>query len=208
MLMVLLAVVVVSGVIGLTLQQSLPRRLLELVPHETVPTQIASVREQLREEAEELVQAAFEPSLKKPAARREEDAPALLSYLPADVSRAAVRPQARPGSKPAGAPSPDVEPLRRFYQSTVAPFLREPGRSPLRSSSEAALLFVDLKDALEPALLPTVEALEGLCERRRQLDVQARLQFWLHSWLCVHLPLSAALVVLMFVHAWVAVKYW
>ena len=31
---------------------------------------------------------------------------------------------------------------------------------------------------------------------------------WLHGWLLVHLPLSMALVVLMFIHIYVAIKYW
>ena len=31
---------------------------------------------------------------------------------------------------------------------------------------------------------------------------------WLHNWLIIHLPLSVALVILMFVHVWVALKYW
>jgi hypothetical protein len=31
---------------------------------------------------------------------------------------------------------------------------------------------------------------------------------WLHSWLCIHVPLSVALVGLMFVHIFVALKYW
>ena len=47
-----------------------------------------------------------------------------------------------------------------------------------------------------------------MCEERRQWDRQARLHFWLHNWLWVHFPLSVALVVLMFVHIWAALKYW
>jgi hypothetical protein len=203
-LMVLLIVVVASGVVGLALQQILPRRLLELVPQETVPTQIPRVRMQLYEEAAELVEAASAAG--KPATKKEDGEP-VLSYLPAGVARMAIRPAARPSAKPAGA-APDTQPLRVFHDTLIAPYLRSTGRSPLRSASQSGVLFQDLRDMLEPALHPTVNALEELCQRRRQYDEQARLQFWLHSWLCLHLPLSAALVVLMFVHAWYALKYW
>jgi hypothetical protein len=203
-LMVLLIVVVASGVGGLALQQFLPRRLLELVPQETVATQIPRVREQLHEEAAELVEAAC--GIGKAAAKKEEGEP-VLSYLPAGVARMTIRPAARPAAKPAGV-APNAQPLHVFHDSLIAPYLRSRGRSPLRSASQSGVLFQDLRDMLEPALHPTVDALEELCERRRQYDEQSRLQFWLHSWLCIHLPLSAALVVLMFVHAWVALKYW
>ena len=46
-----------------------------------------------------------------------------------------------------------------------------------------------------------------LCESRRQLGEQERIHRWLHNWLYVHLPLSLALVILMFVHVWVALKF-
>jgi hypothetical protein len=202
-LMVLLIIVIASGIVGLVFQQILPRRLLELVPQETVPTQIPRVRLQLHEEAAELVEIACGA---KPAAKKENGEP-ILSYLPAGVARMTIRPAARPAAKPAGA-TPDAQPLRAFHDSLIAPYLQFGAHTPLRSASQSGVLFQDLRDILEPALHPTVDALEELCGRRRQYDEQARLQFWLHSWLCIHLPLSAALVVLMFVHAWFAIKYW
>ena len=203
-LMVLLVVVVASGLVGLIFQQTLPRRLLEQVPQETVPTQLVSLREQLRLEAEEIVQTACGETV----AKRADDGEAVLSYLPAGVSRGAGKPQPKPAAKPAGALTADVTPLRRFYQNVVVPYLRRPARSPMRSATQGALLFQDLRDALEPELHSAVDSLESLCERQRQFDEQARVHFWLHAWLWVHLPLSAALIVLMFVHAWVALKYW
>jgi hypothetical protein len=52
-----------------------------------------------------------------------------------------------------------------------------------------------------------VTSLEGMCEQRRQMDAQARIHFWLHNWLWVHLPLSVALIVLMVIHAFYAIKF-
>jgi hypothetical protein len=40
---------------------------------------------------------------------------------------------------------------------------------------------------VNPAAHSVVDALEDLCERRRQLDEQARLHGWLHGWILVHL---------------------
>jgi hypothetical protein len=58
-----------------------------------------------------------------------------------------------------------------------------------------------------PEAHPAVGALRDLCEQRRQLHAQARLHFWLHNWLWVHLPLSVALVVLMGIHIYVTLRY-
>ena len=52
------------------------------------------------------------------------------------------------------------------------------------------------------------DALEGLCEQRRQYGLQIQLHGWLHGWLCVRVPLSVALIGLMLVHIVVALKYW
>ena len=54
-LMVLLAIVVMSGVLGAILQHYLPRTITARVPMETIYEEIPHVREQLREEAEQLV---------------------------------------------------------------------------------------------------------------------------------------------------------
>jgi hypothetical protein len=78
----------------------------------------------------------------------------------------------------------------------------------VRSQHQAAVLFQDRRTKLDPAAHVTIDALENLCDQRRQLEEQARMHFWLHGWLCVHLPLSVALFVLMVLHIWYALKYW
>lgn len=206
-LMLLLVVVVVSGVVGLVLQQFVPGRLLEEVPGETVPTQLERVMIQLHKEADALARLAC--GMPAEAADEKESEEPVLSYLPADVSRGRVLAKAAP-AKPGAGPALDVDALRRFHETTLIPFLRnrKGRRSPLRSASQAAVLFDDLRNSVPPSVRATVDTLEDLCERRRQLEQQQRLHFWLHSWLFVHLPLSGALLVLMFVHAVFALKYW
>jgi hypothetical protein len=52
-----------------------------------------------------------------------------------------------------------------------------------------------------------LDRLEELCRERRRLAEQDRLHRWLHAWLLVHVPLSAALLVLGVVHAVTALYY-
>ncbi|MFO0845404.1 MAG: hypothetical protein U0797_23975 [Gemmataceae bacterium] len=49
--------------------------------------------------------------------------------------------------------------------------------------------------------------LRGLCDERRQMGEQARLHRWLHVWLLIHVPVTAALLVLAAAHAVMSV-YW
>jgi hypothetical protein len=206
-LLLLLVVVVVSGVVGLVLQQFVPGRLLEEVPGETVPTQLERVMTQLYKEADALARVAC--GMPAEAADEKEAAEPILSYLPADVSRGRTVAKAAP-AKPAAGPAYDMDALHRFHEMTLVPFLRDRRgrRSPLRSASQAAVLFDDLRNSVPPSVRGTVDTIEDLCERRRQLEQQQRLHFWLHSWLFIHLPLSGALLVLMFVHAVFALMYW
>ncbi len=57
-LMVLLVIVIVSGILGAALQHYMPRRMTAQVPMETIYEEIPHVREQLRDEADQLVAAA------------------------------------------------------------------------------------------------------------------------------------------------------
>lgn len=56
-------------------------------------------------------------------------------------------------------------------------------------------------------LRATLDFLEDACEQARQLRRQARITYLLHGWLLVHVPLTAALLVLGVVHAVVALLY-
>ncbi|HKB36922.1 MAG TPA: hypothetical protein VKD72_10740, partial [Gemmataceae bacterium] len=113
-------------------------------------------------------------------------------------------------SHPALPPVPNSEPLRDFFNETAARYLKRgaEANSPLADPSQARVLFSDLRLALDPRAHGAVNALENLCDQRRQFDQQARLHYWLHNWLWVHLPLSLALIILMFVHIFKTLQYW
>jgi hypothetical protein len=212
-LMVLFLVVIVSGIWGLILQNMLPYRMLDEVPAETIYSQIDYVVNQMGKEAERLVLATCGPEegngeteFESPAAKRE-----AATYLTVGAVRSAGRVQGKVLETlvPATAVA-EAEPLRAFFHGQIAPYLRRgaASRSPLHYANKSATLFQDLRTKLPRSAHEAVGALENLCDQRRQLEKQARMHFWLHSWLWLHLPLSVALVALMFVHVFVAMKYW
>jgi hypothetical protein len=67
--------------------------------------------------------------------------------------------------------------------------------------------FDNLRREFPEAAWTPLSAMEEICEEKRQLDHQARLHRLLHAWLLVHLPASAALILLSIVHAIGALRY-
>ena len=61
--------------------------------------------------------------------------------------------------------------------------------------------------ATKSPLSHSIDRLERLCVERRQLGEQARLHFWLHVWLFLHIPITVVLLVLGTIHAVMSV-YW
>jgi len=212
-LTVLLVIVVLSGVWGLYLQQTIPKRMLDEVPGETIYSQIEHISHLTKQEAERLVDATCgRAGLDQ---RDSPDEAADYDSAPAYVVVGAVRSVGRlqgnvlQTSVPSS-PVPGSEPLRIFFNQEVRPYLLRGfhSSSPLSSRSRAEGIFRDLRTQLDPRAHPTVEAIAAACEQRRQHDLQIRLHRWLHGWLLIHLPLSIALVILMFIHVYVALKYW
>jgi hypothetical protein len=211
-LMTLFLLVIASGVWGVVAQQFLPSRMLNDIPAETIYSQIPYVSAQLTAEAGRLVLAVCGPPEDGQADADEAQAEAdvSLGHLVVGAVRTAGRTQGKVLETRAApsTPIPQTETLRVFFRDSLKPYLSGAAPdSPLAHQRGAHGVFQDLRTRLPAAANPSVELLEGLCEQRRQLDRQARLHFWLHNWLCVHLPLSAALIVLMFVHVFVALQY-
>lgn len=181
-LMAVFLIVIASGIGGLLVQQFLPRRMLFDLPGETVYSLTDGVAELLVKEADRVIETLCGPA-QPPAAGKDPELPQ---------------------------PSPGMEGVRDFHRGLLVPYLLQGERtdSPLRFPAGMAAQFRDLRATLPPSARDGLAALEECCNQRRQLDEQRRLQFWLHSWLCVHVPLSVSLIVLMFVHAWAALQYW
>lgn len=184
-LVVLMVVVTLSGVLGLILQQILPRVMTLRVPMETIYEQIAHVREQLLKEADDLVSAVVGPLQGAAMAL-----PPGTTESPSKVVK----------------PAEGSGPLREFYLERVRPFLgaERLGKSVVDASPGA---FTSVRMLLPPPLHEKLRDLEVMCEERRQLAAQARLHRWLHGWLLVHIPLSYALLLLTVVHAVQSIRY-
>lgn len=202
---VLFIVIIVSGILGLALQQFIPRMLLIDVAGETVYSQLETVAAQYLRDADLLVERLrSEPVEHAIGVTHEEFHAAGLgrrTRVPVALvtaERSLTQEAARAGV------------LTLAYDKTIRPFLVQgphPG-SALNEPTRAAAFFQDLRTRLDAELMSTVDSLEAWCENRRGFGRQAWLHWLLHSWLSVHLPLSVALVVLMLVHAVVALKYW
>jgi hypothetical protein len=178
---------------------------------ETIYSQIGHILDQYADEAEKLVRLTCGSARDThPTNAGVPAADQATSHLVTDTMRSAGRLQGKvvqPGIKARWVPG--SEPLLAFYRSHVDPYLRaESGwKLSLSSTSRAASLFHELKTALRPEAHPVVERIVALCDQRRQLDLQARMHRWLHVWLAIHVPFSAALVGLMAPHAFLALKF-
>jgi hypothetical protein len=204
---VLFLLVIASGIVGLVLQQVIPRRLLEEVPEETIFAQIDRVCARFGSESEALVLATCGAG--EEAAPRTSAPPRKARVvIGAERSMRNFRGKALPVDAPsdlvAGA---DV--IRFTFEKSIRPYLLRGrrSRSVLRNRTKAAAVFADLKASVAPEAHPTIDALAGYCQKRRQLDVQERLQALLHGWLVVHLPLSVLMFAAMMIHAVYALRY-
>ena len=171
--------VTASGVWGLLMQQWLPQKLLAEVSGETVASQIDFLGDYHAAEATRLIDA--------------------LVTVPPES-----------GTTDAQVMGPPARDLVAFRDDLLLPYLRVGmrSRSPLVSRTEADQRFARLRDGVPEVARPALDRLRELTEMRRQWDAQARVQFWLHNWLVLHLPLSVAMTVLMVLHAVSALKYW
>jgi hypothetical protein len=197
-LMIVFALVVLSGVLGLVLQQFLPRLMTVSARGETIYEQIPHVIQTLRLDAYEVVSAVCGPIEEAAEERAQCEA----------IQRDPRRARHVLARQPASAPAEGSAPLRHLYRETVRPFLMGDGRhGPLADARETEGLGQGLLRLLPPALHEAARDLLAIAAERRDYAVQARLHRWLHGWLLVHVPLSAALLVLLIAHAVFALRY-
>jgi len=205
-------VVIASGVFGLVLQNTLPRLMTDLVPEETVYSQIDEVGRQLAVDAVKLAElygGPAPPGRWDYLERRTDKASAaaageVVAGAPRSVGTLVERAR-RPQIEAAPAsPSPE---LHRALEDGVADFLVTGRSVRLTSAQQIDWYFEDLARRVRPEVRPAVEQIRSLCQRRRQLNVQRTFHVWLHGWLSIHLPLSVALIWLLVAHVIGALVY-
>lgn len=184
--------VMVSGVFGLVLQHVLPRFMLDRLPQEVVFEQIPHLRAQLLERARAIRGQIGRDGAAKPAP------------VPAAAATADAGPSPAAATEPEGPPYPDV--LARALDDHILPYLEaERGdKMMLHDEKSAEDLIVVARLQTDAAWHPLVDELKELVGERRQLDVQTRLQHWLHGWILLHAPFSFILLILVVWHAAVA----
>lgn len=208
--------VIASGVLGLVLQNVVPRIMLEWVPEETIFSQIPVVSRQMVEEAERLVgmstagesDAASHPA--GPQRSREGDRTWDQKRVTVGAQRRVGRPiQRTPAGLPMGASTDSLTVLQHAFQAEVGLFLAT-GRSnsgKLARQRTSDLFFHALRQNVDAAGVLVVDQLETMCGKRRNFNLQSKLHWVLHGWLLVHLPLSVLLLVMLGVHIVYALRF-
>ena len=100
-----------------------------------------------------------------------------------------------------GSESPD-DFLRAFYLRHVRTFLQievDPD-SPLLNATQAEGIFATVREGIPRKMVPITLELESICNERRQLISQNKLQWIMHGWTLIHIPLSMSLLILTLVH--------
>ena len=177
--------VLVTGVIGFVLQNVLPKLLTTRIPCEAPYEQIPHIVGVMRSRADVLMD-----KLCGPYGGEGQDL---------ESTRAAARMHMDGKTQ-----------LRAFYECDVRPFLipGPPGGSPMLNSLQTQARFTKLRhlEGLEESQ-EEINQLAGLCEERRLLLEQERIYHWLHGWLLIHIPLSAALLVLGLAHIFMSLFF-
>ena len=95
--------------------------------------------------------------------------------------------------------------LAEFIDRQLLPYLhaRRGEKFRLGNARYADDTFRHLKLRVAGSYRARVEEMQGWCDERRLLDVQTRLQHWMHGWLLIHVPLSFLLLLLTGWHAFV-----
>lgn len=208
LLMWLFLIVIGSGVFGLAMQNILPRLLLSRVPEETVAGQIDELSRQLAEDALRLVIDCCEGSELELATAGTEAmvtgkqrvgvARRVGTVVPRFLDPELLWPTRTAAPQLALAVHQEIEPFLRTGRSAS-------GR--LGTATKTKEYFEDLRQKSPAAVGTAIDRIEAMCRRRIELALQARLQFWLHAWLLVHLPLSILLVVLLVGHVYLALRF-
>lgn len=193
-----LAVIIVSGIVGLVLQNLLPRTMKLQLSHEAIPDQFGEVCRQLVREADEKVIAQCTPAVMEALIQRSSDLPKSTNgsrNVKADSAKAKTELAIAKTESP-------LDRLARFHVETVRPYLTAASvRNPqLASNEQAHLLFDQERWNLPEACHATVDVLEELYQKRSELARQMRLYRVLHLWLRIHVPCSIVLLVLTAIH--------
>lgn len=184
LLMVIFLLVIVSGIVGLLLQNVLPRVMKRQLPVEFIPDQLGNVCTILQTEADEEI----------------------IACCGRDAMRASLS-ESDPNASPLS--SDPSKWLASLYLSAIRPYLaiKTDSKSILASIQQAEMVFERARTTLPDKYYATLGQLEEKCNTRRQLALETRLYGLLHGWLKLHIPLSIMLLVFTVLHVVTALYY-
>ena len=195
-----------SGLLGLLLQNYLPRLLLDVVAGETVASQLEFVAQQLVDDAYRIaaIYLVDEHFRAAPPSDRAQNVIQVGAIRRTGTALPVLLHPGRDLAPPLRSPE-----ISAAIRDDIVPYLTKgpAANSKFRSQRRCHQYFSELRRKTQPALADAVSALTQLCDRRRQFDLQARLQKWLNGWLLVHLPLSVGLLVLLVGHLFLALRW-
>ncbi len=184
LLLVLYALVMGSGFFGLALQQFMPGLMTSRITREVVYEEIPHLRRQILEAA-----LAFRSELRAVAEK---------TGVAALGGRASVSALDAAGDT-----------IARCMDEECLPYLfsKSGKRSQLAKQATAENYFRVMRLHTSEKWSPRVDELEAWCDDRRQMDLQLSMHHWLHGWLLIHVPISFALLIVTFWHAYATVVY-
>ncbi len=202
--LIIYSIVMISGFYGLALQHVVPRLMKEQVPLETIFEQIPHLRQQMHESAQEMRKALDTPP---PAAA---PAPAPVATEAPAMSLADLAAPSEPVVVAEPEPDPGLQIYKQFLDESALPYLAAKRGDKLLLGAQRVSddQFRFLKISVPQDLKEKVEQLQGWCDERRQLDLQTKLQHWLHGWLLVHIPFSVLLLIFTAWHAIAALFFY
>ncbi len=199
-MMILFVIVEVSGILGVILQNTIPRYMLGRLPAECTFEQIPQVIGVLRSNADKLIGNVCGDLGLQIETEQE---------LPGGGGQASVKAAGKvkgrivKAKKKDSGPIEGSGPLKTFYLNEVRPYLDRTlvGTSRIATPQGTMALFEHARTLLPEVLHDELGDLQAICDERREIAMQQRLHFWLHAWLFFHVPLSYALLVLSTFHA-------
>ncbi len=170
LLMILFTVVVASGIVGLVLQSVLPKTLLTLAPDQSYFADIECRAKTLAARAQQRMVA--------------------HGILGPSIEHT------QPGRREAATY------LQVTFRQTIEPYLIHGARSrsALKHEYRSSAVFELMHDQAGDLFGELISFWEEACEQRRQLDMQIRIRWWLHSWKVIHTPISFCIAVLLVIH--------
>ncbi len=209
--LILFVLTILSGIVGLILQNIIPKLILQLLPAETIYSEIEHVAEQsINDLRQAIIGVCGLPAGAESKLSQGESS----SHSRSTVVLGAVREigliRGRTlRTRTVARSEKDRDVLWNAF-AEIEPFLSGDATKSraFGKPADASRWFAKLRRACSQNSEPVIESLEQCYEQRLQFNMQRRLHLWLHAWLPVHIGLSVAVSVLLIVHIFTALKYW